>query len=65
MSSSAVQASAPGRGATTSAPAVDSAVEREILAAVAGLRFGSVVVTVQDGRVVQIDSTEKRRFAAN
>ena len=65
MSVSPVQAPAPGRGSTASAPAIDPAVEREILAAVASLRFGSVVVTVQDGRVVQIDSTEKRRFAAN
>jgi hypothetical protein len=29
-----------------------------------GLRFGSVVVTVQDGVVVQIDRTEKNRLAA-
>jgi len=43
---------------------VQSAVEREILAAVAGIRCGSVVVSIQDGRVVQIDATEKRRIAA-
>lgn len=29
-----------------------------------GLRFGSVVVTVQDGVVVQIDRTEKNRLAS-
>lgn len=26
------------------------------------LRFGSITVTVHEGRVVQIDVTEKRRF---
>ncbi len=33
-----------------------------IVDALRGLRFGSVVVTVQDGVVVQIDRTEKRRL---
>jgi len=31
--------------------------------ALEGLRFGSITVTVHEGRVVQIDVTEKRRFA--
>lgn len=35
-----------------------------ILDALRGLRFGTVVVTVQDGVVVQIDRTEKRRLTA-
>ena len=35
-----------------------------ILDALRGLRFGSIVVTVQDGVVVQIDRTEKRRLNA-
>lgn len=26
------------------------------------LRFGSIAVTVHDGRIVQLDITEKRRF---
>jgi hypothetical protein len=26
------------------------------------LRFGSIAVTVHDGRIVQLDVTEKRRF---
>lgn len=30
--------------------------------ALEGLRFGSIAVTVHEGRVVQIDVTEKRRF---
>lgn len=36
----------------------------QIVDALRGLRFGSVVVTVQDGVVVQIDRTEKRRLTA-
>ena len=31
---------------------------------VANLRFGSVVITVHDGRVTQIESIEKTRFVA-
>lgn len=34
----------------------------QIRAALAGLRFGSVQVIVQDGVIVQIDRTEKRRL---
>lgn len=29
---------------------------------VSGLRYGTVTITVHDGRVVQIDRTEKTRF---
>ena len=32
---------------------------------VAGLRFGSVQITVHDGRVTQIESIEKTRFVAS
>jgi len=41
----------------------ESAIEH-IRLALNGLRYGSVVVTVQDGVVVQIDRTEKNRLAA-
>ncbi len=34
---------------------------QQIRAALQGLRFGSVTIIVQDGVVVQIDRTEKRR----
>ena len=34
---------------------------QQIREALAGLRFGSVTIVVQDGVVVQIDRTEKRR----
>ncbi|AZN40133.1 YezD family protein [Paenibacillus albus] len=30
-----------------------------------GLEYGSVLITVHDGRVVQIDRTERKRFEAS
>lgn len=33
--------------------------------ALSGLRFGSVTLTIHDGRVVQIDVTEKKRLRSN
>lgn len=33
--------------------------------ALSSLRYGSVSVTVHEGRVVQIDVTEKKRFKSN
>jgi hypothetical protein len=48
----------------TQGPApVQGSVERRILDAVASIRYGSVVIAIQDGRVVQIESTEKQRIA--
>lgn len=35
---------------------------RQIQDALRGLRFGQVTITVQDGVIVQIDRTERRRF---
>ena len=35
---------------------------REVAAALRGMRFGSVTIVVQDGVVIQIDKTEKRRL---
>lgn len=37
----------------------------QIRDALRGLRFGSVNVIVQDGVVIQIDRTEKRRLRTN
>jgi hypothetical protein len=34
----------------------------EIQAAIERIRFGSVQIIIQDGRVVQIDATEKKRL---
>lgn len=36
---------------------------RAIAEALRGLQFGSVTVIVQDGVVIQVDRTEKRRLA--
>ena len=41
---------------------LEPAVEREILEAVAGLDFGSVEITVHQGRVVSIETRERRRL---
>jgi hypothetical protein len=35
---------------------------REIAASLRGMRYGSVTIVVQDGVVIQIDRTEKRRL---
>lgn len=43
--------------------ALPDSVERQILAAVTGIQYGSVVIAIQDGRVVQIEATEKHRIA--
>lgn len=40
----------------------DKAVDRAILDAVRSLRFGSVEITVQNSRVVQLERREKTRF---
>jgi hypothetical protein len=42
--------------------ALPRGVERQILAAVSRIRYGSVVIAIQDGRVVQIEATEKQRI---
>lgn len=38
---------------------------QHVTAALKGLRFGQVTITVQDGVVVQIDRTERRRLGRN
>ncbi|MDX1969004.1 MAG: YezD family protein [Planctomycetaceae bacterium] len=43
------------------APLTDS-VLAAIAEALRGVRYGTVTVVVQDGRVVQIDRTERRRL---
>jgi hypothetical protein len=37
-------------------------VVRELEAALRGLQFGQVIVTVQDGVAVQVERLERRRF---
>jgi hypothetical protein len=43
--------------------AVDRRVIEEIARALAGLRFGSLEITVHDGRVTQIESKKKIRLS--
>jgi hypothetical protein len=49
------------RGSTDEKP-VDSSVMTAIRQALHGLRFGQVVIVVQDGVVVQVDRTERTRL---
>ena len=42
---------------------VDSAVLDAVTGAIGRLRFGTILVTVHEGKVVQIDTTERRRFS--
>ena len=53
------QAPAPPPGATR-LPTDDEL--REVAASLRGMRFGSVTIVVQDGVIIQIDKTEKRRL---
>jgi hypothetical protein len=48
---------------TTARDAGESSWERTVRQAVRGLRYGSVEVQVHDGRVVQVETREKVRFA--
>ncbi|MBD2845727.1 YezD family protein [Paenibacillus sp. IB182496] len=41
---------------------VDDFWRKAILKQVDGLEYGSVLITVHDGRIVQIDRTERKRF---
>lgn len=46
-------------------PAEHDAIEAGLVSvreSLSGLRFGTVLLTVHDGRIVQIDVTEKRRL---
>ena len=47
------------------ADAATEAVLTQLRGVLQGLRFGSVTIIVQDGVVVQIDRTEKRRIQPN
>ena len=57
----AVEAETVGNGAA-SVP-VDTAVLDAVTGVIGKLRFGTVLVTVHEGKVVQIDTTERRRFS--
>jgi hypothetical protein len=42
---------------------VDQAKANYILSTLKGMEYGSLVITVHDGNITQIDKTEKTRFA--
>lgn len=51
--------------ATLAEPGVPEATVQAILQALSGLRYGQVTVIVQDGRVMQIDRTDRFRLPTN
>jgi hypothetical protein len=55
-------ASRPEPETKTEAPGQDAEPLRTIAEALRGLQFGSITVIVQDGIVIQVDRTEKRRL---
>ena len=61
MSSEASQEKKPG---ADGGQRIDAATSEVILLAIGSLRYGSVEVTVHDGRVVMIDKRERIRLAA-
>jgi hypothetical protein len=46
-------------------PSLDQETLEAIRQALRGLRYGQIVVIVQDGVVVQVDRTERRRLRLN
>ncbi len=52
---------APFREPRNAGQPLDPAVE-SILAALEGIRYGQLVVSIQDGQLVQIDRTERYRI---
>lgn len=53
-----------GRAAAETAALLEESIA-SVREALSGLRFGQVSVTVHEGRVVQIDVTEKKRLRPN
>jgi hypothetical protein len=46
-------------------PIAQGDAQRELLRAIAGLRYGTVEATMHDGRIVQIERREKIRLTGN
>ncbi len=55
------ESTAATTGSRRNAPALDPAIEY-VRQAMIGMQFGQVAIIVQDGVIVQIDRTERRRF---
>jgi hypothetical protein len=56
------QDSSPINGPATAGRLPTEEELREISASLRGLRYGSVSIVVQDGVIIQIDRTEKKRL---
>lgn len=54
----------PPPSGSTNDPTLEEAVER-VRKALQAIKFGSVTITVHDGRVMQIDITERERLSSN
>ncbi len=50
---------------TNSSQAVTQEILQEIVNAIESLRFGSVEITIHDGKITQIERREKFRFKPN
>jgi hypothetical protein len=62
--SSSTNSESAGKGSADAAQLLEESIA-SVRQALAGLRFGQVSVTVHEGRVVQIDVTEKKRLRPN
>jgi hypothetical protein len=49
----------------THRPKASPGIEQRISEAISKIRYGTVVVVIQDGAVVQIETTEKHRINPN
>ena len=63
MSDTTPSVSSRADNGTTQATILPESAVPAILSAIEGLKFGQVTVIVQDGRVLQIDRTERIRLA--
>ena len=41
---------------------INDAIIKEIAEAVAGLKFGEIVIKVHDSKIIQVEKTEKSRY---
>lgn len=59
------QSSPSNSSATGTAGSVSAEVEKTILRALRGLKYGQITITVQEGQVTQIDRSEHTRQFRN
>lgn len=61
MSQSSIPAGTPGSAPANANQHIEESIA-SVREALTGLRYGSVALTIHEGRVVQIDVTEKKRL---